>query len=762
MSVNIRIILLDGRELDYTSPESLNIRMNRVADDLNNPDNRFSEYSYTFSLPKTKNNVEIFEYAGVSDIKNSFKTNPIECRLYKDEKLIIDGQIELRSVNESYNCVFYSKFVQLVDAIKDKNLRDIKSLPHISGFTYEDYIRTHINADYKNCDETPYQFPFVYYNTFYTPAGVYSGITDQDGVVFRKDTNKQNYYNLLNRTTNPMPNEFYFHQFPLSFYLKPVLEAMLKDAGWTLGGSFFENENIKKIIMPYVGDSDVYDLATYCSKEPQVTYEIVYNWVQEVPNMSLKSAAITNVNRISPTIYFDDIVGTDIILDSLTGTISGSTVLTGSQYVGDYSSGDFNLDTRKYQIVASQTFVRKDYVVTQNGNFISSGSTTFDQQVVVYPGISKFLDPIVAQMTIADGDVIRIEVTEYFTVLDCTIDGTVDYGTTPSPTPNLTPSVTRSVTPTPSITPSLTPSISSSPLPPSPTPSITPTRTITPSLTPSITPTRTVTPTHTPTPSASFVPSYNVKTLVVAGGGGGASGGGGGGGVIYNASYTVSIGAHTVTVGNGGTGGSSKSNGQDSSFMTLTAIGGGCGGFNDSTTDPNRAQPGGSGGGAGQSSTDNYGGAGTSGQGYKGGDCFHHSGSYPGAGGGGAGAPGGDTVNPTTSGNGGDGISCTIQDDSTKYYGGGGGGTDWGNSNPASGGIGGGGNPYSNGTPNTGGGGGAAGGGGSSGGNGGSGIVIIRYTTSQFGNCTGGTKTTVGSDTVHTFTSSGTMTFVAP
>ena len=88
---------------------------------------------------------------------------------------------------------------------------------------------------------------------------------------------------------------------------------------------------------------------------------------------------------------------------------------------------------------------------------------------------------------------------------------------------------------------------------------------------------------------------YNVEVLVVAGGGGGGGnnaggqtpqGGGGGGGVIYRTFYPVTPGtAYTVTVGDGGAGGTSGSNpgtnGSNSVFDTLTAVGGGstsCGG----------------------------------------------------------------------------------------------------------------------------------------------------------------------------------------
>ena len=83
--------------------------------------------------------------------------------------------------------------------------------------------------------------------------------------------------------------------------------------------------------------------------------------------------------------------------------------------------------------------------------------------------------------------------------------------------------------------------------------------------------------------------SGNVEILVVAGGGGGAAmtgGGGGAGGLIYNSSYEITPQNYNVTVGLGGSGqiGSANpgygSNGQNSSFDTLIAIGGGGGGTN--------------------------------------------------------------------------------------------------------------------------------------------------------------------------------------
>lgn len=233
---------------------------------------------------------------------------------------------------------------------------------------------------------------------------------------------------------------------------------------------------------------------------------------------------------------------------------------------------------------------------------------------------------------------------------------------------------------------------------------------------------------HTFTSSGSF--SYNgdlpVDVLVVAGGGGGASGGGGAGGLIYNAGYYTTTSSITVTIGGGGTGSMySSTNGENSVFGSLTAIGGGGGGPNDSL---NGAKAGGSGGGGGATSTTNCnGGTNTTNQGNNGGSVTIWQSPYPAAGGGGAGSVGQNAVSNVIAGNGGIGLSYDISGTPT-YYSGGGGGCVWsGGYTNGTGGLGGGGNATINGAANTGGGGGGGYGGGSTYGNGGSGIVIIRY-----------------------------------
>jgi hypothetical protein len=271
---------------------------------------------------------------------------------------------------------------------------------------------------------------------------------------------------------------------------------------------------------------------------------------------------------------------------------------------------------------------------------------------------------------------------------------------------------------------------------------------------------------HTFTSTGTFstnAASLNADYLVVAGGGGGGrnnsgsqggAGGGGagglrstvtatGGGGSLNSAVSLTAQDYTVTVGAGGAGATSTNKGSEgvnSTFYTVTSIGGGGGGADTFT-----AGNGGSGGGGGPTAQ-TAGGTGTANQGFAGGQAG--SGGWSAAGGGGAGAVGNRPTSiggPGNGGAGGAGVAVSISGSSVTYAGGGGGGGygDSGNVSPVggAGGAGGGGNGGKNsdatsGAANTGSGGGgmgtqtptvynsAAGG---------SGIVIVRYLKSVVG-----------------------------
>lgn len=292
--------------------------------------------------------------------------------------------------------------------------------------------------------------------------------------------------------------------------------------------------------------------------------------------------------------------------------------------------------------------------------------------------------------------------------------------------------------------------------------------------------------------STSPIGNYSVSYLIAAGGGGGgASGGGGAGGLITGTAVSIIPGtAYAISVGAGGSGsGGAGGSGTNTTFFGQTSIGGGGGGGHGVA-----ATSGGSGGGGGSSSTPS-GAAGTSGQGNSGGNGYGpQTDPYVSGGGGGAGATGGN-YSGVSSGSGGAGLTSSITGTSLYWCGGGGGGAQGqanrggaNNGIPGNGGIGGGGggaNSYDssgrvgsgggsalnsggagtsttttgaiggNGGANTGGGAGGMGVTVSTAGNGGSGVVIISYFGPQ--RASGGTITSSGGYTIHSFLSSGTF-----
>ena len=278
--------------------------------------------------------------------------------------------------------------------------------------------------------------------------------------------------------------------------------------------------------------------------------------------------------------------------------------------------------------------------------------------------------------------------------------------------------------------------------------------------------------------------AYNADFLVIAGGGGGGfdDGGGGGAGGYRNSYSTESSGGggsseaslafnpgivYTITVGGGGAGATSgtargvvgvNSSISGSDITTITSSGGGGGG---SRPSENSGGNGGSGGGGnGGVNPSAAGGTGTANQGFNGAAGV---GPADESGGGGGAGEAGDTDGQ---GYGGDGLSSSITGSAVDRGGGGGGSS---RTSVKPGGTGGGGagglNLSSNGvdgTVNTGGGAGGGTGGtpSANGADGGSGVVILRMPTADYTGTTTGSPTvsTSGTDTILTFTGSGSYT----
>ena len=294
---NIRIITPLG-DLAYRNVQELGIQFSRIVDDFQDPSNRFQDFSYDFELPYLKQNSIAFGAPESKGSKNYFPINQsIPCQVYLNNQLLLDGLINLELLTPTgYKCKFYSKFKELIDTLNlpnedgsDKTLRDLK-FPVVSGWSYEDSVVQHqaLYGQTGNSDNTFYQFPLCKYSTFYTEANLYGGVSGTTmwenetrrprGYPMRVDSTYQNFYILINSNIDnnatggctgftcwsghSFYQRIYIHQVPPAIYLVSIVKQILSDAGWKLGGQFFNNKDLKRIIYTYAGDEDIYDQAT--------------------------------------------------------------------------------------------------------------------------------------------------------------------------------------------------------------------------------------------------------------------------------------------------------------------------------------------------------------------------------------------------------------------------------------------------------------------------------------------------------------------
>jgi hypothetical protein len=304
---NLVIELENGLNLDYESAESLGIKFNRITEDFQDVGKRFGEFSYTFELPITKNNRIAFEFPDGKGRNRIFVGKTFNCRVFNNNELLLDGIIELSSVGrDTYGCRFYSKFTQLLDEIGDKNVADLRVVDVITSQpneNIEEYIIRHIESNY-TIDDTPIQFPLIYYNVFKQPFSVRNIAPE-----FKQNSQFFIEYQITNTSNNSIKSWLYYQDLPPAFYLLSILEKIFEDAGWSLGGTWKENEDVRKIIIPFAGDSN------------KTTFSFVstgildYDFNPNLPNIKCVDFFKNVINIFN--LYFQiDVLNKNIILET--------------------------------------------------------------------------------------------------------------------------------------------------------------------------------------------------------------------------------------------------------------------------------------------------------------------------------------------------------------------------------------------------------------------------------------------------------------
>ena len=151
-------LIVNKKEVDLG--KDFNIRMNNVINDPTKMGYSQAEYSFSFSLPATKQNNIIFDYANNLSKLNKFHQR-YTAELYADGNLIFEGSLTLNSYkDDEYECNLVNVKIYSLDEIFSG-----MTMNKIEGMEIDFSGVTSMNA--MNQESNPIAtFPLVSYGAF--------------------------------------------------------------------------------------------------------------------------------------------------------------------------------------------------------------------------------------------------------------------------------------------------------------------------------------------------------------------------------------------------------------------------------------------------------------------------------------------------------------------------------------------------------------------------------------------------------------------
>lgn len=213
-------------------------------------------------FPPTDNNFLIFDKNCEYDNNNKFYTKLTYNLIIETDRVIFRGQFYISeySKKEGIKGFYISNLTNWVNDISGKSLKDIQSLQSINfdGMNYiiqDQYDFLYVSG-INHIRSHDIIFPLIAYGTYFLPywskRTKYIDCTDYTSIVY----NPAELIGGFEISNSDIPH-LGFGDIPPSFYVANVFKAIFADIGWTVSGSFFNSEEAAKLIMPYVGDSEM-------------------------------------------------------------------------------------------------------------------------------------------------------------------------------------------------------------------------------------------------------------------------------------------------------------------------------------------------------------------------------------------------------------------------------------------------------------------------------------------------------------------------
>lgn len=220
-------IIVNNEPVELYDVDKLNLRINNVIYQPESMTSKTGEYSFSFEIPATKRNNEIFNYANNLSKLNKFNTL-YNCVVNVDGIEIFKGTLRLSGTSEkAYTCNLISlKINKIEDIFGDTMMNELEWRVPFEGTT----TINSVNDNYSS----PYYFPLVCYGAFQkNPYATYG-----DSVNMYTDLFQIDYW-----------NKWYWESFHPSFNLVELVRRCFAHKGYTLNGDILSDNALKQIYL---------------------------------------------------------------------------------------------------------------------------------------------------------------------------------------------------------------------------------------------------------------------------------------------------------------------------------------------------------------------------------------------------------------------------------------------------------------------------------------------------------------------------------
>ena len=196
---------------------------------MQNFETRSGEFSFTLTLPKTKINNAVFEYANDPHQIDKFRRSvDFAAELFVDGEDILKGNFKLNEVTpDGYNGNLYGLSISWADELEGVNLRALDwEVPYLAaggGVNEIDDYNTRINS--------PIRFPLISYFPFPNSNPANNPVVLNAGTLFTID------------------------QMPFETSIKETVRRMFAAIGWEVSGGMFSEDWFKSLYIPYTEPS---------------------------------------------------------------------------------------------------------------------------------------------------------------------------------------------------------------------------------------------------------------------------------------------------------------------------------------------------------------------------------------------------------------------------------------------------------------------------------------------------------------------------